>query len=99
MHFAYGVAPTHRWREPRVRHVVLDAARGVSVEKRSSAEYRVSYSGKTITFLLNDLSAVKPPDGLLRSDETFLGVIFDKSAILFFSGVQSAAEDFPLSVR
>ena len=99
VHFAYGVAPTDRRPEPRVRHVVLDAARGVSVEKRSSAEYRVSYSGKTVTFLLNDLSAVKPPDGLLRSDETFLGAIFDESAILFFSGVQSAAEDFPLSVR
>ena len=63
---------------------MLAAARGVSVEKRSSAEYRVSYSGKTVTFLLNDLSAVKPLDGLLRSDETFLGAIFDEFAILFF---------------
>jgi hypothetical protein len=84
VHFAYSVAPTDRWPEPRVRYVVLDAARGVSVEKRSGAEYRVSYSGKTVTFLLNDLNAVKPPDGLLRPDETFLGAIFDESAIRFF---------------
>ena len=84
VHFAYRVAPTDRRPEPKVRHVALDATRGVSVEKRSSAEYRVSYSGKTVTFLLNDLSAVKPPDGLLRLDETFLGAIFDESAIRLF---------------
>jgi hypothetical protein len=34
--------------------------------------------------LLNDLNQVKPPAGLLRADEVFLGTIFDESAVRFF---------------
>jgi hypothetical protein len=37
-----------------------------------------------VTFVLNDLSGVKPPPNMLKADETFLGPIFDESAIRFF---------------
>jgi hypothetical protein len=37
-----------------------------------------------VRFELNDLAAVKPPAGLLREGETFLGPIFDESGIRFF---------------
>jgi hypothetical protein len=56
----------------------------VNVEKLASLTYRVSYSGKTVVFELNDLSKVKPPPSSLGPDEAYLGPIFDESAIRFF---------------
>ena len=46
--------------------------------------YRVTHAGKTVTFVLNDLSAVKPPPERCGPDETFLGPVFDESGIRFF---------------
>jgi hypothetical protein len=60
------------------------APQGVSVEKVEPLVYRVSYQGKSVVFALNDLSNVKPPAGALGADETFIGPIFDESAIRFF---------------
>jgi hypothetical protein len=70
--------------EPAITHVVLGGPQGVSVEKIAPFAYRISYNGKTTTFELNDLSNVKPPPGFLGPDETYLGPIFDESAIRFF---------------
>ena len=57
---------------------------GVTVEKVEPLVYRVSYQGKSVMFALNDLRGVKPPAGALGPDETFIGPIFDESAIRFF---------------
>jgi len=84
MHFAYNDLPSDRRPDPETTHVVLDASRGVTVEKLTVLSYRVTHAGKSVTFALNDLSQIKPPAGLLNADETFLGPIFDESGIRFF---------------
>ena len=66
------------------RYAILDASQGVLVQRIEPLIYRVTYRGKAVTFELNDLSGVKPPDGALGADEKFLGPIFDESAIRFF---------------
>jgi len=63
---------------------VLDAAKGVTVEKLDRLAYRVSYGGKSVVFELNDLSQVKPPATALGPEEKYLGPIFDESAVRFF---------------
>jgi hypothetical protein len=84
VHFAY-YEDLAEWKdESPVTHVVLGDAQGVSVEKLGPLSYRVSYGRKTVQFDLNDLSDVRPPPGLLGPDETYLGPIFDDSAIRFF---------------
>ncbi len=84
LHFAYGEQPSDRRPAPSVKRAVLDGSHGVAVAKLSPFAYRVTHEGRAVTFLLNDLSQVKPPQGLLRPDERFLGPIFDESAVRFF---------------
>ena len=82
--FAYFEDTSEWYDDTPVRHLVLDSARGVTVEKVEPLVYRVSYQGRSVVFALNDLSRVKPPANALGPDETFLGPIFDESAIRFF---------------
>ena len=63
---------------------MLDASRGVTVEKVEPLAYRVSYGAKSVVFALNDLSQVKPPATALAPDEQFIGPVFDESALRFF---------------
>lgn len=84
LNFDYYVDTTEWKDDLPVKHLLLDAAQGVTVEKVEDFAYRVSYKGKSVVFALNDLSQVKPPAGALAPDERFLGVIFDESAIRFF---------------
>jgi hypothetical protein len=73
------------WREDaRSRHVLLDAAHGVTVERVGPLEYRVSYRATSVVFALNDLSGVVPPANALAPDEHFIGPVFDESAVRFF---------------
>ena len=84
VHFVY-YEDWSEWRqESPLTHVVLDASRGVTVEKLERLVYRLTYSGKSVVFALNDLSQVRPPDGVLAPGEIFIGPIFDESAIRFF---------------
>lgn len=82
--FAYYEDTAQWYDDSPIKHEVLDASRGVMVAKVERLVYRVTYQGKSIEFALNDLSSVKPPAGALGPDETFLGPIFDESAIRFF---------------
>jgi len=73
------------WRdESPVTHIIFDASQGVTVEKVERLVYRVSHGPKSVVFVLNDLSQVKPPANAIGPDEKFLGPIFDESAIRFF---------------
>ena len=94
VHFAYGVAPTDRRPSPRVRHLILDASHGVVLSRLSAIEYRLEFRGRAITFVLNDLGAVKPPQKLLATDETFIGAIFDESSVRFFLLFNSRLKTF-----
>jgi hypothetical protein len=84
VHFYYAAPPADWNSEPPDHYAVLDATEGVEVKQLAPLTYRVSYGGKSVTFVLNDLSKVKPPGGLLGADEVFLGPVFDESGIRFF---------------
>jgi hypothetical protein len=84
LHFAYYEDLTEWKDEPEVKHVVLDLAAGVAVERVEKLTYRVSYRDRTVVFELNDLSKVVPPSGAIAPEEKYLGPIFDDSAIRFF---------------
>ncbi len=84
VHFVY-YQDWSEWHEDSpLTHVVLDSSRGVGVEKMDRLVYRLTYGGRSVVFALNDLSQVKPPAGTLAPGETFIGPIFDESAIRFF---------------
>jgi hypothetical protein len=82
--FAYFEDTSQWYEDAPVRHAILDASQGVTLEKVEDLVYRLTYKDKTVTFALNDLRNVKPPAGALRPDEKFLGPIFDESAIPFY---------------
>jgi hypothetical protein len=84
VNFAYGEQPTDWNDNPPHRHLVLGAEQGVTVEKVEALAYRVSHAGHSVTFVLNDLSQVMPPPGLLKPDEQYLGPVFDESGLYFF---------------
>lgn len=84
VHFAYFEEYAF-WRapdDPSYRH--LSASDGMTIEKLGKFSYRVSFRGKSVIFDLNDLSEVKPPEGMLNPNETYLGPIYDESGIQFY---------------
>ncbi len=94
VHFVY-YQDWSEWRQDSpLTHVVLDGSRGVGIEKIEGLVYRLSYGGKSIVFVLNDLSQVKPPAGVLAPGEKFIGPIFDESAIRFFLVYNSKVKVF-----
>ena len=82
--FAYFEDTSQWYDDAPVHHAILDAAQGVTVEQVEPLVYRIAYQGKSVIFALNDLRNVKPPAGALAPDETFIGPIFDESAMRFF---------------
>lgn len=85
LHFAYFEEQTD-WgdEDSEVRHVALDTATGVTVERLERLVYRVGHAGKNVVFALNDLSDVAPPPSVLAPGERVIGPIFDESGIRFF---------------
>ena len=84
LHFAY-FKDFNEWTdEPTMQYVVLDAARGVTVEKLETLRYRVAFRDTSVVFALNDMSKVAAPASVLGPDETYLGPVFDESAIRLF---------------
>jgi hypothetical protein len=84
INFAYFEARSG-WRDDdSISYRAFRAADGVRVEKITSLEYGVTVGDKTVVFSLNDLSNVRPPDGVLNDDEQYLGPVFDESGFQFF---------------
>ena len=94
VHFVYFEEASEWHTDPHLTHIVLDESRGVRVEKIDKFAYRISYLDKSVVFALNDLSDVTPPAGVIAKDETFIGPIFDESAIRFFLVYNSRLKDF-----
>jgi hypothetical protein len=84
VHFAYSEQPIDWNPDPKTYHVVLGREHGIAVDKAGPLTYRVTRGAKSVSFVLNDLSKVKPPAGAIKPDETFLGPVFDESAMRFF---------------
>ena len=94
VHFVYFPQETEWNDNPKRTYIVLDASRGVTVEKLDRFLYRISYRNKMVAFSLNDLSDVTPPPAAVAPHETFIGPIFDDSGIRFFLVFDSALRDF-----
>jgi hypothetical protein len=84
VHFTYYQDWSEWLQDSPLTHVVLDASKGVGVDKLERLVYRLTYGGKSVVFALNDLSQVRPPAEALAPGETFIGPIFDEAAIRFF---------------
>ncbi len=84
VHFNYFKDFTLWQRDEGDFNAVLGAKDGVTVKKEGPLAYSVAANGRRVLFELNDLSAVKPPEGAVRKEETYIGPIFDESGIRFF---------------
>ena len=84
LHFAYFIDNVAWKAEQQVNYATMDATDGVKVEKIERFLYRVTASERSVLFELNDLSAVRPPEGVLDPDERFIGPVFDESGMRFF---------------
>jgi hypothetical protein len=94
VHFTY-FEEAQEWHEDvSLKHILLDASRDVTVEKLDRFTYRIAFKGKSVVFMLNDLSAVTPPAAVVAPDEAFIGPIFDESGIRFFLLYNSKLRDF-----
>lgn len=82
--FIYFKDSTDLITDERDYRAVLGEKDGVVLTKIDDLVYRLDYDGESVTFELNDLSDVRPPEGMLNADETFLGPVFDESGIRFF---------------
>jgi hypothetical protein len=84
VHFAYFEDMQEYLSDPKMLYRVFDKVAGVTVDKVDRLLYRISYRGKSVLFELNNLSGVKPPQNTIRAEETYIGPVFDDSAIRFF---------------
>jgi hypothetical protein len=83
VHFTYYRDAADQTRQ-NVRTTTLGGTQGVVVDRIAPLTYRLSFAGRSVDFLLNDLSAVAPRAEIVRRDETYIGPIFDESGIRFF---------------
>jgi hypothetical protein len=84
INFGYVEQPV-LWRpvpETTFRH--LGASDGVKLEKLAELSYKLTYKDRSVSFDLNDLRGVKPPEGMLNANEVYIGPVFDESGISFF---------------
>jgi len=94
LHFSYSMEFVDVLPDPDMFHSLLDSSDGVDVERLDPLRYRVTFEGKSVTFLLNDLSGVKPPAELLAPAEEFIGPVFDDSGVRFFLIYNTALKQF-----
>lgn len=84
VHFNYFKDFTVWQRDETDFSALYGAKDGVDIKPAGNLAYDVAFEGKHVVFQLNDLSAVKPPPGVIRPEETYIGPIFDDSGIRFF---------------
>lgn len=84
VHFAYFSAYALWNQELESRYRAMTAEDGVVLEKTGPLTYTIGFEGRTVTFDLNDLTNVRPPPGMLRSDERYIGPVFDESGVELF---------------
>ena len=57
---------------------------GLALTKAGALSYDLAFRGKIVRFELNDVGAARPPAEAVRPNETYIGPVFDESAIRFF---------------
>lgn len=84
IHFAYFSENRPGLEQRLSRHVAYTAATGLAVAKTAELTYAVTRKGRTISFRLNDLRHVRPEPGAIPAGETYVGPVFDESAVRLF---------------
>ncbi len=84
VHFAYFTA-NNDW-GGNLRRIIktYSLKDGVKVEAVEKLKYRVTFRERSVLFKLNDLAQVQPPTDIMVAGETFIGPVFDESALQFF---------------
>lgn len=83
-HFAY-FTRYNRWSDELVsKYKQLSAKDGLQIKKLAHLRYKLTFGNKSVIFNLNDLSNVKPPKNKLRTNEKYLGPVYDESGIQFY---------------
>jgi hypothetical protein len=94
VHFAYFVEYAY-WRKPlEPFYKKLGPDDGVKTEQVNKFLYKITFKGKTVEFVLPDLSNVKPGPGVLRADEVYIGPSWDESGVQFFLVYNKPAKTF-----
>jgi hypothetical protein len=84
VHFNYFKDFTDWQRDEAGFSAELSPADGVTLTKAGALLYDLEFRGKKVRFELNDVSGAKPPADAVRPNETYIGPVFDESAIRFF---------------
>ncbi len=84
IYFTYFRSATLQHPDGDGHRLVLNARAGVQVERMTDLSWKIAAFGKSVVFDLNDLSHVRPPQGMLQKQETFIGPVFDESGLRFF---------------
>jgi hypothetical protein len=94
VHFAYVIEYAY-WRRPQEPiYKKLGPDDGVKVTQLGKFDYKIELKGKTVEFVLPDLSNVKPAPEMLRADEVYLGPSWDESGVQFFLIFNRTAKTF-----
>lgn len=94
VHFNYFKEFTDWQRDESGYSADLDTKDGVNLTPSGRLAYDLQYKGKKVHFQLNDLSDHKPPEGLVRKGETYIGPVFDESGMPFFLLFHQEAKAF-----
>jgi hypothetical protein len=94
VYFTYFPAATAQYADGDGQRALFGKADGVDVRRLRPLEWQISYAGTSVVFVLNDLSGVKPPAGILAKNESFIGPVFDESGIRFFLVFDERRNDF-----
>lgn len=84
VHFNYFKDFTDWQRDENGFTADLGSKDGVVLTKAGPRSYDLEFRGKKVRFELNDVGSAKPPAEAVRSSETYIGPVFDESAIRFF---------------
>jgi hypothetical protein len=84
VHFAYFPAATVSGQSGDMSYRPFTPADGVGLEKLDALVYRVTFRDRAVTFRLNDLSDVVPPQELLSASDDYLGPVYDESGLQFY---------------
>lgn len=83
-HFAYFTTYNY-WNEDLVNHYKqITKKDGLTIKKIDDLKYQLEFNNKKVTFLLNDLSKVKPPKNILGKNEKYIGPVYDESGIQLY---------------
>ncbi len=84
VHFAYFHDYRGWFSDNKGEYAVLDGNIGVYVSKTGPLTYSVKFEGRHVQFKLNDLTGIRPHEGLIHPNETYIGPVFDESGVQFF---------------